>query len=420
MADQHYILIRREVPPTRRVEYLSADLVEALDKKGSDADVQLEPRDQLFVFDLETGRDRLLEPLMRELRLQSSRDAPTAEVSVGGRVNVPGQYPLERGMRVRDLIRAGGSLNEAAYGGKAELTRNMTESGESRETALIEIDLALVMAGDPAENIELKPFDYLVIKELPLWGGQEYVEIEGEVRFPGRYPIQRGETLRSVLGRAGGVTDLAFTRGSVFTRETLKERERKQIEELTRRLQSDLAQVSLMAAQEARGDAAQALAVGQQLLENLKSTKPVGRLVINVDRAMAAARAGIPQDIVLKDGDQLLVPRITQEVTVIGEVQSPTSHLFSAGLSRGDYIELSGGVTQRADKGRIYVVRADGSVVGGGDKWFSFSGVQIEPGDTVVVPFDAERMRALPLWTAITTIIYNLAVAVAAVDSFSD
>jgi polysaccharide export outer membrane protein len=285
-------------------------------------------------------------------------------------------------MRVSDLIRAGGSLNEAAYGGKAELTRNMTETGESRETALIEIDLAKAIAGDPNEDILLQPFDYLVIKELPRWGGQEYVEIEGEVRFPGRYP--------------------------------------KQIEELTRRLQSDLAQVSLMAAQEARGDAGQALAVGQQLLENLKNTQPVGRLVINVERAMAAARAGIPQDIVLKDGDRLLVPRITQEVTVIGEVQSPTSHLFSAGLSRGDYIELSGGVTQRADKGRIYVVRADGSVVGGGDKWFSFSGVEIEPGDTVVVPFDAERMRALPLWTAITTIIYNLAVAVAAVDSFSD
>jgi polysaccharide biosynthesis/export protein len=420
MADQHYVLIRREVPPTRRVEYVSADLVRALEQKGSDADTLLQPRDQIFVFDLETGRDRLLEPLMRELRLQSSRDAPTAEVSVGGRVNAPGQYPLERGMRVGDLVRAGGSLNEAAYGGKAELTRNMTETGESRETALIEIDLALAMAGDPNENIELKPFDYLIIKELPLWGGQEYVDIEGEVRFPGRYPIQRGETLRSVLSRAGGVTDLAFARGSVFTRETLKERERKQIEELTRRLQTDLAQVSLMAAQEARGDAAQALAVGQQLLESLKTTEPVGRLVINVERAMAAARAGIPQDIVLKDGDRLMVPRITQEVTVIGEVQSPTSHLFSAGLSRGDYIELSGGVTQRADKGRIYVVRADGSVVGGGDKWFSFSGVEIEPGDTVVVPFDAERMRALPLWTAITTIIYNLAVAVAAVDSFSD
>jgi polysaccharide export outer membrane protein len=420
MADQHYILIRREVLPTRRLEYLSADLVQALDNKGSDADILLEPRDQLFVFDLETGRDRLLEPLMRELRLQSSRDAPTAEVSVGGRVNAPGQYPLERGMRISDLIRAGGSLNEAAYGGKAELTRNMTETGESRETALIEIDLAKAIAGDPNEDILLQPFDYLVIKELPRWGGQEYVDIEGEVRFPGRYPIQRGETLRSVLNRAGGVTDLAFTRGSVFTRETLKEREQKQIEELTRRLQSDLAQVSLMAAQEARGDAAQALAVGQQLLENLKNTEPVGRLVINVDRAMAAARAGIPQDIVLKDGDRLLVPRITQEVTVIGEVQSPTSHLFSAGLSRGDYIALSGGVTQRADKSRIYVVRADGSVVGGGDKWFSFSGVEIEPGDTVVVPFDAERMRALPLWTAITTIIYNLAVAVAAVDSFSD
>jgi protein involved in polysaccharide export with SLBB domain len=408
-ADQNYVLIRREIPPTRRIEYLSADIARALEQKGSEADVLLAPRDQLFVFDRETGRERLLEPLLRELRLQSTRDAPTAQVSIGGRVNSPGEYPLEREMRVSDLVRAGGSLNEAAYGGKAELTRNATNGGEARTTELIEIDLGAALSGDPTHDLVLQPFDYLVIKELPLWGAQEYVEVLGEVRFPGRYPIQRGETLRSVVQRAGGLTDLAFTRGAIFTRQSLKERERKQIEDLVQRMQSDLAQVSLMSAQEGRGDAAQALAVGQELLENLQDAEPVGRLVIQWEQAIAAASK---RDIVLKDGDQLLVPRITQEVTVIGEVQSPTSHLFADGLTSGDYIGLSGGLTQRADKSRIYVVRADGSVVSGGNRWFG-GGVDVQPGDTVVAPLDAERMRALPFWTAVTQILYNLAIPLA-------
>jgi protein involved in polysaccharide export with SLBB domain len=416
-ADQHYVLIRREVPPTRRVEYVSADLVQALQQTGSEDDVALTPRDQIFVFDRETGRSRLLEPLLRELRLQSSREQPTAEVSISGRINAPGQYPLERGMRISDLIRAGGSLNEAAYGGKAELTRNAIDGGEIRKTELIEIDLAKAVAGDPAEDIELRPFDFLIIKELPLWGAQEYVEVQGEVRFPGRYPIQRGETLQSVVKRAGGITELAFAEGSVFTRDALKERERRQLADLTKRMQTDLAQVSLMVAQEARGDASQALAVGQQLLAGLNDSEPVGRLVIDLEKTMAA-KSGSSQDIVLKNGDRLLVPRITQEVTVIGEVQSPTSHLFAEGMNPASYIEMSGGTTQRADKSRIYVVRADGSVVSGGNAWFGFGGAQIRPGDTVVVPLDAERMRPLPLWTAVTQIIYQLAVSVAAVNSF--
>jgi polysaccharide export outer membrane protein len=418
-ADQQYVLIRREVPPSRKIEFLSVDLQKALEQRGTDADAELAPRDQIYVFDRESGRDRLMEPLLREAKLQANLAEPTKQVSIGGRVNAPGDYPLERNMRVSDLVRAGGSLNEAAYGGKAELTRYDAEGGEIRKTELIEIDLAKAVAGDPAANLELRPFDYLVIKELPLWSAQEYVEVKGEVRFPGRYPIQRGETLQSLVARAGGLTEFAFPEGAVFTRESLKEREREQLDNLTKRMQSDLAQVSLMTAQEGRGDAAQALAVGKELLADLNETQPVGRLVINLNESMRT-RPGGAADVVLKNGDQLMVPRVTQEVTVLGEVQSPTSHLFSEGLSRNDYIQMSGGTTQRADRGRIYVVRADGSVVGGGgNAWFSLGGgVDIKPGDTIVVPLDAERMRPLPLWTAVTTIIYNLAVAVAAVNSF--
>jgi len=113
------------------------------------------------------------------------------------------------------------------------------------------------------------------------------------------------------------------------------------------------------------------------------------------------------------------VPPRAQEVTVLGEVQSSTSHVWSPELRRDDYVRLSGGMTQKADDRRVYVVRANGSVTSGsGSRWFGNGDQQIRPGDTIVVPLDAERMRPLPLWTAVTTIIYNLAVAIAAVNSF--
>jgi protein involved in polysaccharide export with SLBB domain len=416
-ADQRYVLVRRELPLDRRIRVFSVDLERALAQPESAANFELAPRDRIFVFDRESGRDRIIEPLMRELRLQSRIDEPTLEVSVAGKIKVPGKYPLEPGMRVSDLLRAGGSLDEAAYGGQAELTRYQIGSDGTRRAELIEIDLRLAMNGDPAADLALRPFDYLVIKEVPLWAAQEEVEIRGEVKFPGRYPIHRGETLRSVMARAGGLTDLAFVDGAIFTREELKERERKQLATLATRMESDLAQASLMSAQEAGKDASQSLAVGQSILASLREAKPVGRLVIDLNR-VTAARAGSEDDIVLKDGDRLLVPRVVQEVTVVGEVQSATSHLFRKEFSRDDYISMSGGLTPRADEDRVYVVRADGSVVTRADGAWYRGGVEIRSGDTIVAPLDTERMRPLPFWTAVTTIVYNLAVSAAAVGSF--
>jgi polysaccharide export outer membrane protein len=110
---------------------------------------------------------------------------------------------------------------------------------------------------------------------------------------------------------------------------------------------------------------------------------------------------------------------MTQEITILGEVQSPTSHVYQPGLTRDDYIAKSGGTTQKADHKRIYVVRANGDVLTGHrGGWFRRTqAVEIRPGDTIVVPLDTERIRGLPLWTSVTTIIYNLAVALLAVHS---
>lgn len=425
-ADQHYIMIRREVPPEQRVEVLSADLQRALAARGSPADPELQPRDQIFVFDLSASREHILAPVIRTLKLQATPDRPEQTVSIDGSVKAPGQYPLEPSMRVTDLIRAGGSLEDAAYAGEAELTRYQVVNGDARQTELIAVNLAAIGRGDAAADIQLKPYDVLIIKPTPSWEEPGVIELTGEVRFPGKYPIHRGETLYSVLHRAGGFTDSAFAEGAVFIREDLKKREREQLEVLSNRLQSDLAALSLetVASSGATGNAAgaagasQALAVGEQLLSQLRDAKPVGRLVIDVDQVLSGG-LGAPGDVMLRDGDRLLVPKKTQEITILGEVQSPTSHVYQARQTRDDYIAMSGGVTQKADRKRIYVVRANGDVMSNSRTgWFRKTRTaEIRPGDTIVVPIDTERVRALPLWQAVTTIIYNLAVALLAVRS---
>src|ERR1035438_2190705 len=114
-------------------------------------------------------------------------------------------------------------------------------------TALIPVTLGAIRHGEAGADLELKPYDVLLIKPTPMWKEPGIFEIAGEVRFPGKYPIHQGETLRSLLERAGGFTAEAFSEGAVFVREELKKREKEQIELLSNRLQSDLAALSLEA-----------------------------------------------------------------------------------------------------------------------------------------------------------------------------
>jgi protein involved in polysaccharide export with SLBB domain len=422
-ADRHYIMIRREVPPEQKIQVVSADLDGALLKRGSDADPKLQSRDKIFVFNLGASRERVVEPVLRDLELQRTPDKPAQIVSINGQVKAPGRYPLEPSMHVSDLIRAGGSLDDSAYGGDAELTRYEIVNGSARQTALIPISLGAIRRGEAGADVQLMPYDTLVIKITPQWEEPGTIIVQGEVRFPGTYPIHRGEKLSSVLARAGGFSDLAFVEGAVFIRDELKKREKDQLELLTDRLQRDLAALSLeaislsAATSNAAGaqTSAQGLAIGQQLLVQLRQTKPVGRLVIDLNKVVT----GKFGDMIVRNGDKLLIPKQNDEITILGEVQSPTSHVYKAGLTRDDYIAKSGGTTQEADRKRIYIVHANGDVVSGQRSgWFRRSqSVEMRPGDTIIVPLDTERVRALPLWQAVTTIIYNLAVAVLAIRS---
>lgn len=411
MSDLNYVLIHREIAPNVQVEVLSADLA-AIWAGSSALDVPLQSRDTVYVFNLESGRQQIIEPILQELQRQAGSSEPLPVVRVAGQVRAAGDYPLEPDMRVSDLVRAGGGLAPSAYSLDAELTRYAVVNGEYRETELVHVDLAAALRGDEHADLVVQAYDYLNIKEVPRWRADASVTLRGEVVFPGTYPIRRGETLASVLARAGGLTDEAFPEGSVFTRLDLREREREQLETLARRVETDLASLSL-----SDPDNSDAISIGQSLITQLRNAVPTGRLVIRLDEIMSG---GTGSDILLRDGDELLVPQVTQEVTVLGEVQYPTSHVFERGLRRADYIAKSGGLTRRADEGLIYVVRANGEVVAdSGSRWFRRrSGIEVRPGDSIVVPLDVDRTRPLARWSAVTQVVYNLAIAAAAVNSF--
>jgi protein involved in polysaccharide export with SLBB domain len=124
------------------------------------------------------------------------------------------------------------------------------------------------------------------------------------------------------------------------------------------------------------------------------------------------------QPIRLQDGDSLTIPTIPQAVSVFGEVQFPTSHLHQQGLTVDDYLERSGGPTRQADEDRVYVVKADGSVMlPERSRWFGGRSQQLQPGDTIIMPIDVDRLNQLELWSNVSQIVYQMALGAAAVGN---
>lgn len=407
-ADSEYIIIKRYLPPEYKLSVLTANLREAFAQPKGHNNIYLQPRDEILVLSLSDKRILEVTPIVEQLAAQSRASEPTQVVRITGQVRGEGTYPLVPGMRISDLVLAGGRLSESAFTMEAELTRFETKAGKPREMSHISIKLAEALAGNPNENLVLQPYDLLNIKEIPLWEEAEQVELVGEVQFPGKYTIQRGESLYNLLQRAGGLTPFAYPQGAVFIREDLRKREQERLDAMAANLEAELASISL----ERSGDPTQIQSTGvaNQLLTKLRSTSAAGRLVIDLDRI---AKGDTDEPIILRGGDKLYIPAKMQEVSVIGQVFHPTSHLYQPDLTTIEYVNLSGGVTKKADEDNIYVVRANGSVQVAKNTWLDDE-TDIYPGDTVVVPLDAERISNLKLWSSISQILYQLGLSAAA------
>jgi polysaccharide export outer membrane protein len=346
---------------------------------------------------------------MDELAIHSLwefREEDTVEVL--GEVNAPGTYPLSRGMRVSDLVFAGGNLRESAYKQEAELTRYEVVAGERRELHHVVIDLAAILAGAQEANIELTAYDRLLIRRIRNWRRDEVVHVSGEVAFPGNYPIEEGEKLSELIERFGGFLEDAYLPAAVFQRTDIQTLQAKQLEKMAGQLEADLARLTvpsqrgLSASQASQRQAA--LESGAQLVEELRNTAATGRMVIRL--ADAGELAGSEQDIVLADGDKLHVPKRPDFVAVMGQVNNPTAFQFDGRHRADHFVRLAGGLTKFSDRGKTHVVKADGSVKMG-------MRTRIDPGDVIIVPENLSRFDGMQFLLDISQVFYQLSLAAA-------
>ncbi|WP_428397783.1 SLBB domain-containing protein [Marinobacter salarius] len=457
-ADKRYAAIVRTDPETDTVSVINLRLREALDNPGGKHDVLLEEKDQFLIFadegkvsasskeqnnpdrtvprekaigrngeantlDAPNGqneeqdysrfsREALFAPVLQRLKAQAKPGAPQQTIEVTGPVRYPGEYPLPASRQIADAIYVAGGLTDSASLYTAELARFGVDKEGTGKTDIRNLDLQAVVEG--RASVSLQSRDRLLIKSIPEFAQAKTIELNGEVRYPGEYTVRNGETLRDVIERAGGLTDNAFPEGAVFTREKLRQLEAQRLQEAEERLQGDLLGVQLEG-DDIGGQSAERTQQVQNLLDDVQSARPVGRMVINLADVVGSDEY---QPIRLQDGDRLTVPTIPQAVSVFGEVQFPTSHLHSEGLSVDDYLERSGGPTRQADEGRVYVVKADGSVMlPEKSRWFGGRSQQLAPGDTIIVPIDVDRLNQLELWTNVSQIVYQMALGAAAVGN---
>jgi protein involved in polysaccharide export with SLBB domain len=350
-------------------------------------------------------------------------------VSIGGMVYQPREYRLTEGMRVKDLVAAAGGLQKNAYLRMAELTRtHIRQDGMSTEK--INIDLEKAIAGDLTHDILLQDYDYLVVRPVPELEFGRTVVVKGDVKFPGTYPIEKGEKLSSLIERAGGYTERAYLKGSVFTRESARLVQRERLDQMVREIEetmltsSEQATSGALDAEEVKVQQA-ALETRKVLLTKLRAAEVTGRVVVKL--ADLEERGDSKYDIELESGDALTIPQTPGVVHIVGEVFNPTSLLYEDGRTVSYYLHRVGGMTREADKKQVTVVKADGSVIsieqGNRGKlvfWDSeqrswlfggFMSMEMEPGDTVVVPRKMDRFQWLKTTKDLTQIVFQIAVA---------
>jgi protein involved in polysaccharide export with SLBB domain len=423
-ADLKAVFIKRQKALAEDYELLSVSWLSAMVEPDSKDNLKLHPRDEIIVLsqnDVEK-RKEVVKNLLEIMAEQEKHFQPNRKVSISGSVKYEGDYPLVRDMRVADLLSLSGGLMSSAVLGQAELTRYKVIDGSKREAETITLSLAKALNGDEADNIILQPHDSLTVKRVTDWqDASSRVVVSGEVAYPGTYYVKPGETLENLLIRAGGFTQWAAPQNVVFTRENLKLKERQEMDAMADELEKNLLfslKENTSAESGSESNANAMIALGKTLVDKIKSTPAIGRLVIglnpvNINRYQASLQ------LELRDGDELFIPKRSNEIVVMGEVSRPASLLFQKGLTLENYLDNSGGLTKRADKDSIYIVRGDGSILPYESSLFSFSdnSVLIQPGDTIVVPMDVERVSPIFTWTAVTKILSNLAVTAATLQT---
>lgn len=355
--------------------------------------VRLEQPDwkpRVINFDLREvlgGKQTILLQPFDTVRIYSRYEFDAPKVTVHGEVLRPGEYPMSDGMSATDLLRLAGGFKRSAYTDKADLVSYAIDSQNRVDLDAREVEIGRALRGEADTDVRLKAGDVLTIRQIPGWSDiGASITLSGEVQYPGTYGIASGEKLSSVIRRAGGFREAAYPYGAVLTRDQVKEIDEHARDALMRRIESANPRIKTP------GPDTIALTTAfaqqqQQILKRLREQPVSGRQVIRITTNISEWE-NKPQDVEMRAGDRLVIPKKPTFVAVQGQVNNPSAITYAPGRKGDWYLKRAGGTTEFANPKSMFIVRADGSVIGqNGGFWNGgVTSTVMEPGDTVVVP----------------------------------
>jgi len=333
--------------------------------------------------------------------------------TLSGDVRGAGYYLTGPNATVTDLIAAaGGSSNWA------DLTRvEIVSTAVQSETGKASTKRELVSLADPAARAyELKPQDEVRVDQVFADVGVGSVNLQGQVRYPGVFDIQRGERLSELLLRAGGLTDQAYPYGTVFLRKSAAELERQGYEraadELEESLEAGLASgtISTSGTTPISPDTVTAM---QAFITTLRNRPGLGRVSIIADPVLLAANP--TRDPMLEPGDVIYIPQRPSTVTVLGEVMQAGNFPFDPKATVADYIGKAGGYGQLADESDTFLVLPDGSARQVESSWLNLDSPNVPPGSAIVVPREMFPISTAGLIVEVGEVLKDFAISAASI-----
>lgn len=334
---------------------------------------------------------------------------------IRGAVRRKGHYPISEGATLENVLAVSGGLTLEADKSNIEITRREDSIDHPQYAEVHKIKRRTINLNEQnAGNITINPGDTIRVNQKFQKISDNHVQIIGEVKNPGRYDLMDGDTVLSLVKRAGGLNKHAYPKGAIFSRKSERRIEAQQYKNSARQLEISLANKM----QSDKQPNTEQVSMVQGLISRLENTETVGRITIEADPDVLAMKPEL--NMLLERGDRIYIPKRPLTVRVTGEVLSPSSLQFRSERKAREYIYQAGGYTRHADKDRVFVVYPDGSAQPLKLGNWSHSVPFIPPGSTIVVPHDPKPFSFLDSAKDITQIFTNLAVTGFLVSEIQD
>jgi len=326
-------------------------------------------------------------------------------VKVGGALKRPYIYEFIEGETAEDIIEIAGGLTLDANPSSSIEINTLNLMTFKRETKYLNQSTTMDYLLKDGDALNISGKSGMIVKT---------VNILGEVANPGTYSLDEDDRVLDLLQRAGGFNTSGFAEGAIFLRKSVAEAQKTAFERSADELENTIINIIT---QGTIGVSEFTLAPISQLVTKLREEEPLGRMVVDVD--YMNLKTNLSPNIRLQDGDSIYVPERPDSISVVGEVLNSSTVTFEPGISVYDYIELSGGLNDQADKSKIYVILPNGKSKLVKQSLFG-SNVNLIPGSTIVVPRDSRPFDAIKLTQIITPILADLATSAAAIAAISN